>query len=211
MLGPCLIPNRWVCALPPPSSVAPRLLQGPQKAAGASWGDQAREEVQGLLGEGGAQAQPFLGGCSVLQTPQRPRLGGPLALAKKQAGPGLPWCTPLSQPMVTSKLHRTLRSLDAKTLSPGVKHMDSEPSCPSLNPNLPGLCWAPPGKSLNLSVPFSLLCTRGMVVLKLALTSKGHGEDGPNVYVKHRRVTSETEMSVASHLSVNCHGTPRTS
>lgn len=32
VLSSCLIPNRWVRALPPPGSLTPRLIQGPQKA-----------------------------------------------------------------------------------------------------------------------------------------------------------------------------------
>ena len=76
VLSSRLIPNRWVCAPPPPRSAALCLLQGPQKAErGPLPSDQTTAELCGLLWGGGSQ--PVIRGLFRLQTPQKQRQQGP--------------------------------------------------------------------------------------------------------------------------------------
>lgn len=110
----CLIPNRWVCALPPPGSGSgtPRLIQGPQKAG------------RGLLQ--GGQGAALSGGLL------SPQAGGGGCL-----GPAPPWCTPLSQHVVSAAATQMLwLPPHGETISPVVKHVDTGPSGPTLNPTL---------------------------------------------------------------------------
>lgn len=135
VLSSCLIPNRWVRALPPPGSLTPRLIQGPQKAGR---GLPLPTRLPGLLrgGQGTALSGALL----------RPRAG--------RSRPSPPWCMPLSPRVVSAAATQMpLLPPHRETKSPVVKHVHAGPSGATLNPGLPDLCWAPLGKCRNLSVP----------------------------------------------------------
>lgn len=131
LLSSCLIPNRWVSALPPPGSESSEGPPAFSLGRKASWGVAPSSK------------HPSGPGWEV-QTCISHTTGGP--------GP-----TPVHT-TVTARGHvataTQMLPLPHKTVSPAAKHVDSGPSSPSLNPALPKLCWAPSAVSRNLSVPF---------------------------------------------------------
>lgn len=150
-MGLCPAPTQLSCSPPAPGA--------PESSGGLLKGETRLEgSCKASSGEGGVQ--PFLGGCSVLPNTTEAQTGRSVWHSPKQTGSPSPALVHTrSQPMVTVTVETTAQRLllppCQETVSPGVKHLDSEPSYPCLNPTLPNLCWAPLGKCLNLSLPLS--------------------------------------------------------